>query len=118
MRHQFFLAAFAALSVLATGCNNGPGQVGQGNYGTIFGTVTSSVTGKAIAGATVTVSVVVSANTDANGLYRITGVPVDSPGLSETVTASAAGYHNPPPKSVSVKAGQQYQIDFQLQPAP
>lgn len=112
-------AALLAACVTVTACGTGPGPVGQGNYGTIYGTVTNASTGKPIQGAIVTVSVVVSVPTDANGQYRITNVPVDSPGVDETVAVTQAdGYHLPAPKNVHVLAGQQYEVDFQLQPGP
>ena len=118
MRRALILAAAAALLTGLAGCNTGPGQVGQGNYGTIFGTVTDAKTGKPIGGAQVVISVVVRISTDANGVYRETGVPVDSPGIDESVTVSASGYQQQT-KSIHVAAaGQQYEVDFQLQPAP
>ena len=111
--------ALVAACLAAAACGTGPGPVGQGNYGTIFGTVTNASNGKPIQGAIVTVSVVVSVPTDANGQYRITNVPVDSPGVDETVAVTQAnGFQLPPPKSVHVLAGQQYEADFQLQPSP
>jgi hypothetical protein len=115
MRHAFILAALCAAVTSLAGCNTGNGgPVGQGNYGTIFGTVTDSVTGKPIAGATVSVSTVMTFTTDANGLYRATTVPLDSPGIDETVMVSDAGYQSQT-KSVHVAtAGQQYEADFQL----
>ena len=116
MRHAFVLAAaIAACSVLAA-CGNPAGPVGQGDYATMFGTVTSSAGGKPITGAKIVISVVVTVYTDTNGKYRETGVPIDSPGIDESVTASAAGYQTQT-KSVHVAAaGQQYEVDFQLQP--
>ncbi|HLJ83129.1 MAG TPA: carboxypeptidase-like regulatory domain-containing protein [Candidatus Eremiobacteraceae bacterium] len=111
--------ALVAACLAAAACGTGPGPVGQGNYGTIFGTVTNASNGKPIQGAIVTVSVVVSVPTDANGQYRITNVPVDSPGVDETVAVTqATGFQLPAPKSVHVLAGQQYEADFQLQPSP
>lgn len=118
MRHAFLLAAAIAACGALAGCGNPAGPVGQGDYGTIFGTVTSSASGKPIAAANVNISVVVNVPTDANGKYRDTGVPIDSPGLDETVTASAAGYQTQT-KSVHVAAaGQQYEVDFQLAGGP
>jgi hypothetical protein len=118
MRRGLILAAAAAALTVLAGCNTGPGQVGQGNYGTIFGTVTAAKTGKPIAGANVNISVVVNIPTDANGMYRATSVPVDSPGLDESVQVTATGYQGQT-KSVHVAAaGQQYEVDFQLQPGP
>lgn len=114
MRHPFLLAAAIAVCTLFVGCSTGPGPAGQGNYATVFGTVTASATGKPIAGAKIVISLVVTIFTDANGVYRETGVPIDSPGIDETVTASANGYQ-PQTKSVHVAAaGQQYEVDFQL----
>ncbi len=119
MAHKILAAALGAACLAIAACSTGPGPVGQGNYGTIFGTVTNAATGKPIQGAIVTVSVVVSVPTDANGQYRITNVPVDSPGIDETVAITqAAGYQLPPSQSVHVLAGQQYEADFQLQPSP
>ncbi len=116
MRRGLILAAAAAVLTVLAGCNTGPGQVGQGNYGTIFGTVTDAKTGKPIAGAKLVISVVVTLTTDANGTYRETGVPVDSPGIDESVQVTATGYQGQT-KSVHVAAaGQQYEVDFQLQP--
>lgn len=115
MRQAFVLAAlFAAVTSLA-GCNTGNGgPVGQGNYGTVFGTVTDSVTGKPISGATIEVSMILVFHTDANGMYRATTVPLDSPGIDESVVASNSGYQTQT-KSVHVAAaGQQYEVDFQL----
>ena len=118
MRHTFLLAAAIAAGSALAGCGNPAGPVGQGDYGTIFGTVTSSTSGKPIANANINISVVVNIPTDANGKYRDTGVPVDSPGIDETVTASAAGYQTQT-KSVHVAAaGQQYEVDFQLAGGP
>lgn len=118
MRHAYFLATAIAACTALTSCGNPAGPVGQGNYGTIFGTVTSSSSGKPIAGATIVISVVVTLHTDANGLYRDTGVPLDSPGIDETVIASATGYQTQT-KSVHVAAaGQQYEADFQLVGGP
>jgi len=117
MRRALILAASVTLLTALAGCNTGPGQVGQGNYGTIFGTVTDARTGKPIAGAAITISVVVTIHTDANGVYREPGVPVDSPGIDESVVVSATGYQGQT-KSVHVAAaGQQYEVDFQLQPS-
>ena len=116
MRHILLSAAAAATLTALVGCGTGPGPVGQGNYGTVFGTVTASATGKPIANASVVISGVVSAFTNANGVYRVTGVPVDSPGIDEPVVAGATGYQTQT-KSVHVAAaGQQYEVDFQLQP--
>jgi len=118
MRHAVLLAAaFAACSALAA-CGNPAGPVGQGNYGTIFGTVTSSASGKPIAGAQIVISVVVKQSTDTNGLYRYTEVPVDSPGIDETVIASAAGYQSQTKTVHVAAAGQQYELDFQLAGGP
>jgi hypothetical protein len=117
MRRALILAASVTLLTALAGCNTGPGQVGQGNYGTIFGTVTDAKTGKPIAGASVLISMVVNPHTDANGMYRATTVPVDSPGIDESVVVSATGYQGQT-KSVHVAAaGQQYEVDFQLQPS-
>ncbi|HEY5095782.1 MAG TPA: carboxypeptidase-like regulatory domain-containing protein [Candidatus Eremiobacteraceae bacterium] len=115
MRHAFILAALCAAVTSLAGCNTGNGgPVGQGNYGTVFGTVTDSVTGKPIAGASIVISMVINPHTDSNGMYRVTGVPLDSPGLDESVVASDAGYQTQT-KSVHVAAaGQQYEVDFQL----
>jgi hypothetical protein len=114
MRHAFLLAAAIAACTALAACGNPAGPVGQGDYGTIFGTVTSSAGGKPIAGAKIVISVVVTLTTDANGQYRETSVPIDSPGLDETVTASATGFQTQT-KSVHVAAaGQQYEVDFQL----
>jgi hypothetical protein len=116
MRRSLILAAAAAVLTSLAGCNTGPGQVGQGNYGTIFGTVTDARSGKPIAGAGVEISVIMSFHTDANGVYRATTVPLDSPGIDESVVVSATGYQGQT-KSVHVAAaGQQYEVDFQLQP--
>jgi len=118
MRHALFLAVVIAACTALTGCGNPAGPVGQGNYGTVFGTVTSSTSGKPIEGATIVISVVVTLHTDANGLYRATSVPIDSPGLDETVVASATGYQTQT-KSIHVAAaGQQYEVDFQLAGGP
>jgi hypothetical protein len=118
MRHTFILAAATVMIAALSGCNTGQGPVGQGNYGTIFGTVTDARTGKPIAGASITISVVVTIHTDANGVYREPGVPVDSPGIDESVVVSKPGYQGQT-KSVHVAAaGQQYEVDFQLQPGP
>ena len=118
MRHALFLAVVIAACTALTGCGNPAGPVGQGNYGTVFGTVTSSTSGKPIEGATIVISVVVTLHTDANGLYRATSVPIDSPGLDETVVASATGYQMQT-KSIHVAAaGQQYEVDFQLAGGP
>jgi hypothetical protein len=118
MRRSLILAAAAAMLTGLAGCSTGPGQVGQGDYGTIFGTVTDAKTGKPITGAQIVISVVVKIFTDANGAYRETGVPVDSTGIDESVTVSANGYQGQT-KSVHVAAaGQQYEVDFQLQPGP
>src|SRR5476649_2841511 len=82
MRQAFVLAALCATVTSLAGCNTGNGgPVGQGNYGTVFGTVTDSVTGKPVAGASIVISMVIKIPTDANGAYRVTGVPIDSPGL-------------------------------------
>jgi hypothetical protein len=118
MRRSLILAAAAAVLTSLAGCNNGPGNVGQGNYGTIFGNVTDARNNKPIAGAQVVISIVLKIFTDANGVYRAPGVPVDSPGLDESVQVTANGYQGQT-KSVHVAAaGQQYEVDFQLQPAP
>jgi hypothetical protein len=118
MRRALILAAAAALLTGLAGCSTGPGQVGQGDYGTIFGTVTDAKSGKPIAGANINISVVVNIAMNANGMYRETGVPVDSPSIDESVIASATGYQQQT-KSVHVAAaGQQYEVDFQLQPGP
>jgi hypothetical protein len=118
MRRALILAAAAAVLTAFAGCSTGPGQVGQGNYGTIFGTVTDAKTGKPIVGASVVISMVINPHTDANGMYRVTTVPVDSPGIDESVQVSANGYQGQT-KSVHVAAaGQQYEVDFQLQPGP
>ena len=118
MRHAFLLAAaIAACSALA-GCGNPAGPVGQGDYGTVFGTVTSSATGKPIEGANINISVVVNIPTNASGQYRATSVPIDSPGLDETVTASASGYQTQVKKVHVAAAGQQYEVDFQLAGGP
>ena|GEM_PF-4826211 len=116
MRQAFVLAALCVAVTSLAGCNTGNGgPVGQGNYGTIFGTVTDSVTGKPVAGATVSVSTVMTFTTDANGLYRATTVPLDSPGIDETVTVSYLGKYQSQTKMVHVAAaGQQYEVDFQL----
>lgn len=116
MRHAFVLAALCAAVTSLAGCNTGNGgPVGQGNYGTVFGTVTDSVTGKPIAGASIVISMVINIPTDANGAYRVTGVPIDSPGLDESVVASYPGQYQTQTKSVHVAAaGQQYEVDFQL----
>src|SRR5471032_484396 len=115
MRQALVLAALCAAVTSLAGCNTGNGgPVGQGNYGTVFGTVTDSVTGKSVAGASIVISMVIKIPTDANGAYRVTGVPIDSPGLDESVVASNPGYQNQT-KSVHVAAaGQQYEVDFQL----
>ena len=116
MRHALILAALVAALAGLSGCSTGPGPVGQGNYGTIFGTVTDATSGKPIAGANVVISVIMNFHTDANGMYRATTVPLDSPGIDESVTVGNPGYQSQT-KSVHVAAaGQQYEVDFQLQP--
>jgi Carboxypeptidase regulatory-like domain len=114
MRHTLIAAALAAALTAISGCNNGPGPVGQGNYGTVFGTITASAGGKPIAAANVIISGIMKFTTDANGVYRATTVPLDSPGIDESVAVSATGYQ-PQTKMVHVAAaGQQYEVDFQL----
>jgi hypothetical protein len=118
MRYALILAAAIAACTALAGCGTGPGPVGQGNYGTIFGTVTASATGKPIAGASVEISVVMGFHTDANGVYRATTVPIDSPGIDESVAVSATGYQNQTKTVHVAAAGQQYEVDFQLVAAP
>jgi hypothetical protein len=118
MRHAFLLAAAIAACTALTACGNPAGPVGQGDYGTIFGTVTSSASGKPIANALIVISVVVKESTDANGQYRATEVPIDSPGIDETVTASATGFQTQTKTVHVAAAGQQYEVDFQLVGGP
>jgi len=60
--------------------------------------------------------VVIKLHTDANGMYRVTEVPVDSPGIDESVVVSATGYQGQTKSMHVAAAGQQYEVDFQLQP--
>ena len=117
MRHLIIMAVLISAIVTIAGCNTGNGgPVGQGNYGTIFGTVTAAAGGKPISGAGIQISFVIHTTTDANGLYRVTSVPIDSPGLDETVVATATGYQSQTKMIHVAAAGQQYEVDFQLVP--
>ena len=61
---------------------------------------------------------VIHTTTDANGLYRVTTVPIDSPGLDEIADATNPGYQPQTKKIHVAAAGQQYEVDFQRRSHP
>jgi len=82
--------------------------------GAITGTVTDALTGDPIPGANITVTssdyTKTNTNTDANGHYTITDVPVGN----YTVTASATGYESASQHSITVVAGEPTTVNFTL----
>ena len=85
--------------------------------GTINGTVTDSGTTNAISGATVVVEdTELSDETDENGDYEITGVPVGAGTATYTVTAAADGYESASEENVEVSTGTTSTVDFALDP--
>jgi len=86
--------------------------------GTIDGTVTDSGTTNTISGATVFVEdTELSDETDENGDYEITGVPVGAGTATYTVTAAADGYESASEENVEVSTGTTSTVDFALDPA-
>jgi len=79
-----------AIAVTFSGCSQPTGPAG--NYGAVQGVVSDAKTGAPIAGAQVCIFVVECQNTAADGTYKISTVPSDPSGMTETITASAAGY--------------------------
>ena len=80
--------------------------------GTIAGTITDQETGESLPGATVRVlEEGMGAATDAEGSFRITGVPTGE----YTVEASFVGY-NARQRTVTVSEGETATVNFQLQP--
>ena len=85
--------------------------------GTIDGTVTDSDTTDPISGATVVVEdTELSDETDENGDYEITGVPVGAGTATYTVTAAADGYESASEENVEVSTGTTSTVDFALDP--
>lgn len=81
--------------------------------GTITGTVVDANTSETIPGVNVVVEgLQTGAATDADGSFRITGVPAGS----HTLNASAVGYQERS-RSIQVNAGETTTVRFQLQPS-
>jgi len=94
--------ALCVLILACAGCTQPQGPTGD--YGSVAGVVSSS--SGPIASAKVCIDFVDCQTTASNGSYTISTVPGDPPGVTETITATAANYQDYSAQ-VHVTAGQQ-----------
>jgi len=103
-----------AAAVLLVACGGPPIPPAQ-NYATVYGRVYDAVTNAGVAGALVTVDVVGNATTGSDGSFSVNNVPI---GPTDVTVQPPNGYARPAVPTFSVIAGDRFQLNIPLTPAP
>lgn len=111
---RFGVIAPLVAAFLLTACGN-PAIPPPQNYATVYGRVYDTVTNTGIGGALISIDVVNTVTSGPDGSFSASNVPI---GPTDVTVQPPNGYARPSVPTFSVIAGDGFQLNIPLTPAP